>query len=179
MDWKNHWKEKKYIQNKEKFFNIIDNYLSSPPIRILDIGCGFAYESEMFQKKYKSELYLLDGEFDNTKRETLYGSVDSFGYYNKIEELKRSYDERNMNYTFVDGNDIKIPDDMIFDLIISIQSCGFHYPADTYRDLINKYSNENTKIILDIRKNTNQNSFKEINILATSRKCDTIELKFQ
>ena len=30
-------------------------------------------------------------------------------------------------------------------------SCGFHYPVNTYRDLILKHSHKNTKVIMDIR----------------------------
>lgn len=176
--WREHWQQENYIQGKKEHFEILDRVFSSPPKLILDIGCGLAFESEMFQKKYGSELYLLDGEKTSTKRETLYGSVDDFGYYHTIKELKDNYNQRNMIYTFVDANDIKISDGVIFDLIFSAQSCGHHYPADTYKTLIEKHSNENTKIIFDIRKGSNQTSFETIRVLKNSRKYDTIELRF-
>ena len=41
---------------------MLEQYLPRPPKRILDIGCGYAHISDMFQKKYGTELYLLDGD---------------------------------------------------------------------------------------------------------------------
>ena len=47
-------------------------------------------ESEHFQKKYNSQLYLLDGDFEDTinrTRKVNYGTADSMAFYSKIEDL--------------------------------------------------------------------------------------------
>lgn len=179
--WLDKWNTPQHRESKRKQFEIIDNYLNFAPKRILDIGCGLATESEFFQKKYNCELYLLDGDFSttsNVKRDIKYGTVDNFAFYNKVDDLKSSYDSRNMNYTFVDANNIDIPDDVTFDLIISNVSCGFHYPANTYKDLVQKHSTESTKVIFDLRISIDHPDVTVINMISTSRKYITADIKF-
>lgn len=156
MNWIELWKSKSYQELKIKNFNNIDNFINFVPNKILDIGCGFAFESEMFQKKYNSELFLLDSNYkdeSNKSRQVSYGNVDNFSFYNKIDDLKESYNYRKMNYTFIDSNNLDIVDAK-FDLIYSFLSCGFHYPAITYKDFIKEHTTTDTIIILDLRKNS-------------------------
>lgn len=157
-DWFKKWHEDTHIESRKNRFKEIDKWLKKPPQKILDIGCGLSREGEYFQKKYGCELYLLDGEPEHGEpsRSTQYGSVTNFAYYNTIEDLKKSYNERGMVYTFIDAKCIDIDDNIKFDLIMSNLSCGFHYPAITYRDLVKKHSQENTNIIFDIRHNSKQ-----------------------
>ena len=73
------WIKPKYQQSAQDCFNEIDSYLGfHPPKRILDIGCGYAYVSEQFQKKYGTELWLLEGDFQTTidrPRKATWGEV--------------------------------------------------------------------------------------------------------
>jgi SAM-dependent methyltransferase len=147
------WKSKEYLESKKTSFSLLDSFLLSPPNNILDIGCGMAFESEMFQKKYNSNLYLLDGDFEdstNATRDRKYGSADSMAFYSKISDLKKSFDNRNLNYTFIDANNIVIPKNLKFDLVYSNVSCGFHYPLDTYLNLLKTHTLENSVMIFDI-----------------------------
>ena len=155
--WLKKWTTEEHYDSKVEIFNILDRYINSNPISILDIGCGLAFESEMFQKKYNSNLFLLDGDFDNTKdkeRDVRYGNVETFKFYNKLDTLKESFDERNLKYTFVDATDIQLDNNIKFDLVYSIMSCGFHYPLNTYAKLIKNHTTSNSKIIIDIRNDT-------------------------
>lgn len=147
------WKETDYYSYKEISFNLLDSFLSSPPKNILDIGCGLAFESEIFQKRYNSNLYLLDGDIENSKnaiRDRDYGSAESMSFYSNINDLKTSFDNRNMKYTFVNANNIEIPNGLKFDLIYSNISCGYHYPLSTYKNLLTNYTDENSIMIFDI-----------------------------
>ena len=153
-NWFKQWQTDWYKDKVKTVFDAVDSYLENPPKVILDIGCGQAFESELFQKKYNSELYLLDGDKDTTNekhRFNKYGPVNNFTFYNSIDALKRSYNERNLKYTFVDANDIVIEDSVKFDLIYSTFSCGYHYPADTYENLIKKHSTDDTVVIMDFQ----------------------------
>lgn len=179
--WIDKWSTPQHLSKKKEIFNNIDKFIKFKPKRILDIGCGLARESELFQKKYSSELYLLDGDFGTTsdvERQVNYGTVDNFSFYNKIETLKDSYDSRNMLYTFVDANNIDIPDDITFDLIISNLSCGFHYPASTYKSLVKKHSTDNTVIIFDLRNNISQEGVDILELVSTERKHVKASIKF-
>ena len=166
--WLEHWSEPWHEEDRVQRFNVLDEYLKTPPKRILDIGCGLARESEYFQKKYDTELYLLDGDFESTKqrrRDNFWGSADSFKFYSPIEELKKSFDERNMKYTFVDALDPRIEKDVKFDLIYSFLSCGFHYPANTYRNMIKAHSYDDTKVIIDCREDTLEKQKKDFDVI--------------
>lgn len=147
------WGSSEYFESKKTSFILLDSFLNYPPMNILDIGCGLAFESEMFQKKYNCNLYLLDGDFEDSKdatRDRKYGSADTMAFYSKIDDLKNSFDRRNLNYTFVDANNINIPENLKFDLIYSNVSCGFHYPLNTYLNLLKKHADENSIMIFDI-----------------------------
>jgi SAM-dependent methyltransferase len=185
-DWLNVWSNDNFSKFKENNFTNIYGYLEKPPTRILDIGCGLAYESEMFQKKYGSELYLLDGEqdLDGKHQDGFNKETDNFAHYNTIADLKKSYDSRNMKYTFVDSNNIDIPEDVKFDLIVSFASCGFHYPADTYKELIQKHSTDDTVVILDLRANVKTpNDLTVVNVISVhpekNPKRKTCHVKFK
>lgn len=181
-NWLDIWNNDSHTSSKKNMFEIVEKYLITPPKKILDIGCGLAKESELFQKKHQSFLYLLDGEFSKSNgknRQVGYGNVENFNFYNKIDDLKESWNSRNLDYTFVDANNIVIDDNVTFDLIYSSESCGFHYPADTYKDLIIKHSNDNTKIIFDIRNRyVSTQKIKIINTLYQSKKFIKAEIKF-
>ena len=151
------WSTENHDDAKLEVFKTIDKYLTSPPISILDIGCGYAKESEMFQKKYGSYLYLLDGDRlenkSNQSRADRYGDPQDFAFYMKSADLKKRFREHDLNFIFIDANKPTMPD-IKFDLIYSLLSCGFHYPLETYKELVLKHSNNKTVCIFDIRKTT-------------------------
>ena len=149
------WNSEEYIEGVQKCFHIVDDYLLEPPKRILDIGCGFAGVSELFQKKYGTELWLLEGEFETTKdrpRKSKYGKAEDFKFYLPLPMLFEEWNSKGLKYNFVDANNINIPVDLKFDLVCSWLSCGYHYPVETYKDLIMKHTNQDSKVIMDFRR---------------------------
>ena len=147
------WQTDEYKKNKIISFELLDSFLTVPPTNILDIGCGLAFESEMFQSKYNSNLYLLDGDFESSisaSRDRKYGTADSMAFYTKIDSLKNSFNERNLKYNFVDANNIQLPSDLKFDLVYSNVSCGYHYPLSTYFELLDAHVTEDSILIFDI-----------------------------
>ena len=158
-DWVNEeWFTEEYQAHKRENFELLDAYLATPPERILDIGCGLAWESRMFNEKYGTELYLLDGDYDDnpTDRELVQAryseDASQFAFYYKLDFLRDNLDRLGtQNYQLIDSNNIDIDDNVKFDLITSWVSCGFHYPVNTYRDLILKHSHTNTRVVMDLR----------------------------
>ena len=154
--YKSHWLGETYINATEDIFTQVDAYLGKGPKRILDIGCGFANVSKQFQEKYGSELWLLDGDMatnpETSKRVNKFGSIDDFQFYATVSELKAQWDRQGMRYTFVDANNINIPQDIKFDLVYSWISCGFHYPVSVYKDLVMKHTTEDSVVIMDFRR---------------------------
>ena len=180
--WIDKWSTAQHIQSKKALFNTIDKCLDFKPTRILDIGCGLARESEFFQKKYNCELFLLDGDFESTNniasRDIKWGTVDNFRFYSKIEQLQESYKDRGMTFTFVDANNINISEDIRFDIILSNVSCGFHYPANTYKNLVQKHSTENTKVIFDLRNSVDHTDVHVLELVGRYKKHIKASIKF-
>lgn len=184
--WLKTWRTPEYKEHKIKTFNLIDNYIKRSPNTILDIGCGWAFESEMFQKKYKSRLFLLDGDYHsntvNQVRHGFWGATEDMKFYTNVNYLINSFEERNLKYIFLDANNLTLDRKVNFDLIYSFLSCGFHYPANTYKDFIRKYSNEDSIIIMDIWKQSFDEQIKHfdiIKIIDEGINNYTIHLKFK
>jgi SAM-dependent methyltransferase len=158
-DWVNEeWFTEEYQAHKRENFELLNAYLETPPKRILDIGCGLAWESRMFNEKYGTELYLLDGDYDDNPQDQQLvqarysADASRFAFYYKLDFLRTELDKLNtQNYQLIDSTNIILDKDVKFDLITSWVSCGFHYPVNTYRDLILKHSDENTRVIMDLR----------------------------
>lgn len=163
-NWIKLWTSSGYQQEKNTNFEKLDAYLEQPPKRILDIGCGLAWESRLFNKKYNTELWLLDGDTsaNESKLDTFgperanhgkwHTEAESLYFYHAMEFLNQQLQDAGVtNYHLVDANNINIPKDVKFDVITSWLSCGFHYSALTYRELILKHSHDNTVVALDMR----------------------------
>ena len=192
-DWINEeWFTDVYQQHKRENFDLLDAYLGSSPKTILDIGCGLGWESRMFNEKYGTELYLLDGDYDDNaqderiQQQARYTSdAKDFAFYYKLDFLRNELDKLNTkNYHLVDCNNIDISEDVKFDLITSWVSCGFHYPVNTYRDLILKHSHEHTVVVMDLRILAKQgqliveDGIEVVEILNNRKKYSTSHIRF-
>jgi SAM-dependent methyltransferase len=163
------WNDPEYVKSKQGVFTMLEHYLPNPPKRILDIGCGYAHISEMFQKKYGTELYLLDGDFSKNSQQATrvakYGATENFMFYVSTDDLKKEWDRKGMTYTFIDANNIDISNDVEFDLVYSWISCGFHYPVSTYKKLIQKHTTAHSTIIMDFRRKSLNEQMKDFDIV--------------
>ena len=157
--WNRKWSGERYVAKRRANFETVDAYLNQSVGRLLDIGCGFAYESRWFNEKYGTELWLLDGDAstnDAKSESASYGNWNTISselkFYHTFEFLDSKLKKLGTkNYHLIDANNINIPDDVKFDVITSWLSCGHHYPVNTYIELMRKHSHANTRILLDIR----------------------------
>lgn len=184
------WLTEAYQNSKKTNFDILDRYLTVPPSKILDIGCGLAWESRLFNQKYNSELWLLDGDATEGNKNKPSGSTDvnfhasteDLLFYNTFDRLRFELDRlETKNYHLVDCNNLNIPDNVKFDLITSWVSCGFHYPVSTYRNLIQKHSHEKTIVAMDVRSRKGKLYLEEgigvIDTIQVTAKYSTVILK--
>lgn len=128
--------------------------------RILDIGCGPAEQARAFQQRFGSELWLIEGnkQRNTAKNDTALKSkwrpsAEDFLYYHDLDDLRSKLDGfGTRNYHLIDAEHTHdIPSDVRFDLICSWKSCGYHYPLNTYRELIRRHSHPGTRIVMDLR----------------------------
>ena len=156
VQWLDEWYKPTYKELKDKDSQfLIEYFRNNPPENILDIGCGLAWESRAMQQEYDCKLWLLEGNktFDESRGEIGWkGESINMEFYHSLEKLDENLKKLGTkNYQLLDANNIDIDNDIKFDLVYSAISCGFHYNANTYMDLIKKHSHEDTKIIFDLR----------------------------
>lgn len=178
------WLGRKYVERKQECFEMVDRWLPSPQKRILDIGCGYAKVSELFQKKYNCDLWLLDGDIDNSPGSRIgkWGSVDTFQFYLPLTRLRQQWDAENLRYHCVDASDIHIDSNITFDLVYSWVSCGFHYPVSVYKNLIQQHTNDDSVIIMEFRSGTIDQQIHDFDIVHTftvddKKQCHQIKFK--
>lgn len=160
-DWTKLWWSDGYQAKKNAGFDALDSYLEQPPKRILDIGCGMAWESRKFNAKYGTELWLVDGDVTSNKNKDIkhsnhgkwHADPATLLFYHSLDYINEELaGSQTTNYHLLDVNNISIPDDVKFDIVTSYLSCGFHYPVSTYRNLILKHSHADTVVAMDLRR---------------------------
>ena len=138
--------QKEYLEMRE--------YLPTSVESILDIGCGLAGIDILLSKHYgKPELFLMDNSEVNGQ--VVYGYDRRRSFYSSFEAtealLKANYIE---NYNLIDIKEKRLPVFKKIDLVISLLSCGYHYPVTEYLEYINTILSENGTLIIDIRELT-------------------------
>lgn len=144
----------------------IKGYLPQGKGKILDIGSGLGgIHLHLHGLNPIMDHYLLDK--DRCDHIMLYGFRDETEAYNSFDESKMyllagGLSEAQLNYlncelgseidAFIEKNAGKI------DLVISLKSWCFHYPASTYIDMVNKLLRKEGKVIVDMRDDKNQES---------------------
>ena len=70
---------------------------------------------------------------------------------------------------------LQIETQLKFDFIYSGKSCGFHYPLNTYLNLIKRHSHADSVIVMDLRKGADQKTdeFVVEKVLIDGEKHDT------
>lgn len=176
-NWRLHWLNSEYVKQKQEHFLAIDNYLKAPVQSIMDIGCGYAQESIAFNQKYNSKLVLLEGDNTTGARDSGWNSdPNNFAFYNSLDELEKYFENKKIkNYKLFDIKTYN--SNKTFDLICSYLSCGFHYPIETYEQLIKKSMHKNTKLIFTLRKKRVKHNCKIKNIIYEAPKYITAEIE--
>jgi len=170
-----------YQKDIQKDFDSIKPHLPKELLRSLDIGCGMAGIDLMLYNHYQGKLELHLFDYTALSDSIYYGFRKEAAVYNS---LTLSADFLKLNG--VEKKRIGIHDASLsfprkpYDLIISLLSCGFHYPVETYlKDIKDCLYGV---LILDIRKNTGQievlkRNFKTVETIAEYSKCERVFVK--
>ena len=161
------------VQNFEKItedlfykeFETFKNYIPNSAENIMDIGCGLGiiniYLNEFFEKK--PVFFLLDK--NRVDRKIKYGFSSNYESYNDLNETKNILLNNNIDTNRINLYDVEkqflITKKM--DLVISLKSMGYHYPINTYIELLRNCCTKNTVFIFDIGDNQyDENYLKKI-----------------
>ena len=151
------------VQNFEKItedlfykeFETFKNYIPNSAENIMDIGCGLGiiniYLNEFFEKK--PVFFLLDK--NRVDRKIKYGFSSNYESYNDLNETKNILLNNNIDTNCINLFDVEkqflITKKM--DLVISLKSMGYHYPINTYKELLRNCCTQDTVFIFDIGDN--------------------------
>lgn len=132
---------------------IIDN--------MMDIGCGHGLIDILFYEKYGCNLHLVDIETTEAKHHEYRESGAGYGSLVKARQF--------LETNGVPRSKIKITNPMKeqieannLDLIISLLSCGFHYPVAEYAEFVKTSLKSGGLFIFDMRENSEQEDFFEL-----------------
>lgn len=170
-----------YEKDIQKDYDSIKSHLPENCGNVLDIGCGIGGIDLLLYNHYAKNLKLNLFDFSRTDKEIYYGYKERGSIYNSLENSVQFLTENGVELSNVITHDaaVKFPDGK-FDIIISLLSCGFHYPVETYLAEITKA--KRGIIILDIRKNSGQiemleAAFGVLEIIAEYSKCERVLIK--
>jgi hypothetical protein len=132
---------------------------------VLDIGCGIGGIDYFIAKNNTNcQINLLDKT--KIENEVYYGFKEKGAFYNNLdisEKFLRINGITNNINLYTPESDFSNLKNV--DLIISLISWGFHYPVDSYIDLVSSITRSSSSIIIDVRKShidDSINKFKEI-----------------
>ena len=154
-----------YFQNQDlekiteelflKELNTFKNFLPNSVNTIMDIGCGLGiiniYLNKFFEKK--PIFFLLDK--NRIDRKIKYGFSLNYESYNDLNETKNILLENEINSACVHIFDVErqFQIDKKIDLVISLKSMGYHYPINSYIELLRNCCTKNTVFIYDLGEN--------------------------
>ena len=152
---------------EDNLLNEIVAKLSGKNISIIDIGCGIAGYHKNWLRNNKErdiQLFLMDSSTFNLAA-LRYGHGEFNRYYNSLKLAKKlllkSSGAKRESIQLIEVKSSfleKLPKNL--DLIISFISWGFHYPLDTYWDLmLERMTIGSSVMIIDVRKNSISSDF--------------------
>ena len=168
----------------QRDYEDIKTYLPKQIGNVLDIGCGLCGIDVLIHNNHEvGNFYLFD--YDRTDKKVFFGFNKTGAAYNSFNEAKEMIHinicpEKTFFYKFVDAAKEKIPDTK-YDLVISLLSCGYHYPIDIYlQDILNNLDRDGI-FIFDSRNTETANAlnmlrdkFLDITILPVDNKANKV-----
>jgi hypothetical protein len=127
-------------------------------LKIVDIGPGLGiHDAALAERLDVSEMLLIDIEESNAKH---HGFAAEGAGYNSLATTKAFIEAQGSGTKIETLNPRHTPLENVYgrtyDLIMSLLSCGFHYPADTYLDFYRYCLKAGEgRLILDLRRGIN------------------------
>jgi SAM-dependent methyltransferase len=122
---------------------------------VLDIGCGHGILDLMFCKEYGCDIHLVDIESTKPKHH----EFRNFGSgYSSLHKAKQFLTANGISENRISCTNPQkgVLADAPIDLVISLLSCGFHYPLSQYLPFVRRNLKPGGMFIFDMRNGTNQ-----------------------
>ncbi len=129
------------------------------PSRVADIGCGQAFVDLLIHRDIGADLLLIDIEESEGIH---FGYKSSGAGYASLVKAREFLEANDVDPGSIQTVNPKHEDLVSFGLVnlaISLISCGFHYPAETYETFFKDQVTD--AILLDVRKGRGNEAFLE------------------
>lgn len=157
----------KALDEIRREFEEIVSYLSAMEIkRIVDIGCGHALIEPYFFQRFCCDIHLVDIEKSSNR-------------HHGFRKTGAGYSSLRSAVTYLENNGVEprniratnpqktLLSDQNVDLIISLLSCGFHYPLSEYLPFVKSSLRPGGAFVFDLRREgedqANLSQFSEVN----------------
>lgn len=136
----------------QEFEDLADVLSETPPTRIADIGCGYAFFDLIAADRFGAEIDLIDVE---TKDDRHFGFDDRARAQSNLSRAVKfltSNGVKKSRITATNPSAAQLDDLETVDLAVSFLGCGFHYSVEAYMSFFQQNVAAGGRIILDIRK---------------------------
>lgn len=142
---------------------LIRGELVPDPFNVLDIGCGaggidiLVHRIVKDKLKVRPKMHLMDRDGERV----VYGYKEAkdTGFYNDLAETRNFLLHNGIPdedvFTYDVGKGQSVPSGMQFHLIMSLKSCGFHYPVESYLKVFSENLSDGGVLLLDCRNGGN------------------------
>lgn len=146
-----------FFSQMEKEYQEIKPFLPDECHSVLDIGCGLGTIDLFLKGHYKGkEVKFFLADQDKIDSNIHYGFKGNGSFYNSFSVAEDFLRQNGLeNFKFIKSERGEhIGNIGRQDIIISLLSCGYHYPVWFYLDKVNELLSSNGAFIIDIRENT-------------------------
>lgn len=126
-------------------------FVRQPPASIADIGCGYAMADLFAHRDFGARLLLIDIE---EAEERHFGFSETGAAYTSLEKARAFLRANGVpagKIATVNPQTGKLAGRKPVDLALSMLSCGFHYPANTYDAFYTSGVAGDGVVVLDVR----------------------------
>lgn len=152
----NHWigyqrtRKLPFDQELSEEYQKMKPFLPKELKSVLDIGCGIGGIDYFLSRNHGSPvLHMLD--YNKEDENIHFGLRPTASKYNSLESTREFLNNNGITNFVLHDASKGFPTDNEYDLIISLLSCGYHYPVNTYLNGIIKTLSKNGALIIDIR----------------------------
>lgn len=136
----------------QEFEALADVLAQTPPTRIADIGCGYAFFDLIAAQRFGASIDLIDVESAEDRH---FGFDDRARAQSNLDRAVAFLTRNGIaasDVTATNPSAAQLDDLQQVDLAVSFLGCGFHYSVQAYMDFFASKVSPGGRIILDIRK---------------------------
>jgi len=141
---------------------------TAPPRAVTDIGCGYALIDLFLAQDFDCALTLIDLEQTDERH---FGFEPTGSAYSDLETAASFLKSNGIapgRITTINPDRQPVDDIRDQDLVMSLISCGFHYPWTTYESFFRDAVRPGGRIILDLRRKTARATLAEMSSLGSA-----------